>query len=426
MKKINSEYLREVLSVNTCSNREEQMVAFLTHQLSVWASNAVVEHTKDGNILVTKKQTDFTGYLPCVVAHMDTVHDIYPGFKVREVDGKLFAVQNYGKKNVSKAGIGGDDKVGVFIALEMLKTFDNIKVAFFTNEEIGCIGSNAVDLDWFNDTAFVLQGDRRGNNEIIYSDMNGVVASDEFINDTKPIATKHGYVFSDQGSYTDATTMSSNGLCVSAYNIACGYYSAHTIDEYVVISDVEKSLNLFVDIIQHLTVDSNKQYLHENKQDYYTNGYYDDWYGGYYNDNFSSSVDTGTSVVKLPLKQAERDFLKDTYGDCVNHCSDEELINWYSDDIELMRIDNGEDVIESVNTEDVDGFKIEGGFFIYGNHKVHLPSEIKCCVCSGGKAIKYLEEEPKSQADYQLEYVCQSCGEILVDEYTLMDYLDEL
>ena len=357
---------------------------------------------------------------------MDTVHDIYPGFKVREVDGKLFAVQNYGKKNVSKAGIGGDDKVGVFIALEMLKTFDNIKVAFFTNEEIGCIGSNAVDLDWFNDTAFVLQGDRRGNNEIIYSDMNGIVASDEFINDTKPIATKHGYVFSDQGSYTDATTMSNNGLCVSAYNIACGYYSAHTIDEYVVISDVEKSLNLFVDIIQHLTVDSNKQYLHENKQDYYTNGYYDDWYGGYYNDNFSSSVDTGTSVVKLPLKQAERDFLKDTYGDCVNHCSDEELINWYSDDIELMRIDNGEDEVESVGTEDVNGFKIEGGFFIYGNHKVHLPSEIKCCVCSGGKAIKYLEEEPKSQADYQLEYVCQSCGEILVDEYTLMDYLDEL
>jgi hypothetical protein len=345
---------------------------------------------------------------------MDTVHDIYSGFTVREIDDKLFALQNYGKKNVSKAGIGGDDKVGVFIALEMLKTFDNIKVAFFTNEEVGCVGSNAVDLEWFKDTAFVLQGDRRGNNEIIYSDMNGVVASDEFMNDTKPIATKHGYVFSDQGSYTDATTMSGNGLCVSAYNIACGYYKAHTIDEYVVISDVEKSLNLFIDIIQQLTVDSNKQYLHTNKQDYYTNGYYDDWYGEYYSDSFPS--------VHSPLKKSERDFLAQTYGDFVYDEDDTSLISWYGDDIQLMR--NGNE--EVIDTEAVHGFKIEDGFFIYGNHKVHLPSEIKCCVCSGGKAIKYLEEQPKSQADYQLEYVCQSCGEILVDEYTLMDYLDEL
>jgi len=401
------------------------MVAYLTHQLSVWASNAVVEHTKDGNILVTKKQTDFTGYLPCVVAHMDTVHDIYPGFKVNEIDGKLFAIQNYPKPNASKAGIGGDDKVGVFIALEMLKTFDNIKIAFFTNEEIGCVGSNAVDLDWFKDTAFVLQADRRGNNEIIYSDMNGLVASEEFMSDTKPIATKHGYVFSDQGSYTDATTMSGNGLCVSAYNIACGYYNAHTVNEYVIISDVEKSLNLFTSLIQELTCDNNKQYLHENKHDYYNSGYYDDWYGGFYDDNFPK-INTGTGTITLPLKQAERDFLADTYGDSVMECSDEELVNWYSDDIYIMRDDNKPDEEEEVDTEALHGFKIENNFFIYGKHKVNLPNEINCCICSGGKAIKYQDINSVKSSDYAVEYVCQSCGEILVDEYTLMDYLDEL
>lgn len=431
MKNFNLEYLIEVLSVNTCSHHEEQMVAFLTHQLGIIAPNAVVEHTKDGNILVTKKQTDFTGYLPCVVAHMDTVHEIYKGFKVIKTIDNLSAVQNYGTPKVSKAGIGGDDKVGVFIALEMLKTFDNIKIAFFTNEEIGCVGSNAVDLEWFKDTSFVIQGDRRGNNEIVFEDMNGIVASDEFIEDTKPIATRHGYVFSDKGSYTDATTMSGNGLCVSAYNIACGYYNAHTKDEFVTITDVAKSMDLFIDLIKTLTCDSNKQYLHENVTETYSyNGSYnyDDYYG--HEDYYASSFAVDKKV-DVPLSTQERKMLCEAYGSFILSYSDDELVNWYYDDILLHREERGDLVdIPSSKELDTNAFSIDGDLFTYGNNKIVLPSEIDCCVCSNGKASReqssHSHQLPEYKDDYSLEYVCTSCGEILVDEYTLMDYLDDL
>lgn len=437
MNKINSEFLKEVLSVNTCSNKEEQMVAFLDKNISLISPSALVEHTEEGNILVTKKQTGHTDYLPCVVAHMDTVHEIYEGFKVIQKADNLSAVQRYGTNKVSLAGIGGDDKVGVYLALEMLRHFDNIKIAFFTNEEIGCVGSNAVDLEWFKDTSFVIQGDRRGNNEIIYSDMNGVVASDEFIEDTRPIATRHGYRFSDQGSYTDATTMSGNGLCVSAYNIACGYYNAHTVKEFVVISDVAKSMDLFIDLIQTLTCDSNKQYLHDNTSESDEYGYqygYDDYYG---HEDYYSEFSVNKNITP-PLSNQERQMLSEAYGSFALSYSDEELINWYYDDIQLHREERGDSVdtptIEEGNI--AQGYSIEGDVFAYGNNKIILPADISCSLCQGKAYRKQYGYKPGSYTDAlggcsasdedSLEYVCNSCGEILVDEYTLMDYLDNL
>ncbi len=62
------------------------------------------------------------------------------------------------------SGIGGDDKVGVYTCLNALfqEGIESVKVSFFRNEEIGCIGSKAADMKWFEDVNWVCQLDRRG------------------------------------------------------------------------------------------------------------------------------------------------------------------------------------------------------------------------------------------------------------------------
>ena len=116
--------LKEVLSVQTSSGQEEMMIEYITNfcEENVPSADVVVERN---NIYITKGDAEF---FPCIVAHTDTVHDIHKTFKVYEDEGCLFAF------NVSEGrqvGVGGDDKVGVWIALQTLLTFDNIKVAFF-------------------------------------------------------------------------------------------------------------------------------------------------------------------------------------------------------------------------------------------------------------------------------------------------------
>lgn len=53
------------------------------------------------------------------------------------------------------------DRCGVYLCLEGLLTYPAIKVALFMAEESGCIGSSAVDVDWFKDCAFIFQSDRK-------------------------------------------------------------------------------------------------------------------------------------------------------------------------------------------------------------------------------------------------------------------------
>ena len=284
MIKLNEELLIEVLSVQSSSYKEENMVAYIHQKLKEIkrksAGNMAIENDSDGNILVTKGESDI---YPCVVSHMDTVHGIYKGYKVEKAKHKktrkniLYATCNTEQGGRTITGVGGDDKVGIYVCLEMLVSFDNIKVVFFTNEEVGCIGSRAIDLSFFNDVSFIWQADRKGNNEVITEDANGILSSDEFINKIVPIMDRYGYSSSDKGVYTDASQLSSRNVGVCCANIACGYYDAHTDNEYVVSEEVETCLSLFYDVIDAC---GDRRWLHENKG-YYDSYSYNDWGSNY-------------------------------------------------------------------------------------------------------------------------------------------------
>ena len=77
------------------------------------------------------------------MAHLDSVHEIQD-YTVKEEyhlnaqDEKKLSLVAYSDNTGERCGIGGDDKAGVFICLELLDKLDNVKVFFPVAEEIGC------------------------------------------------------------------------------------------------------------------------------------------------------------------------------------------------------------------------------------------------------------------------------------------------
>ena len=189
---------------------------------------------------------------------MDTVHDCCKDFQIYQTGNNLFAMDT---RFVQQVGIGGDDKVGVFIALEMLRTFEHLKVVFFTNEEIGCVGSSEARLSFFEDCSFVLQCDRMGNKDFIqyggYTELFGPDFEDKVL----PLLVKRGYEPSE-GSLTDVVELKERGLEIAVANISCGYYNPHTDKEYVNVKDVISCHALVKEIIEKL---GHERHVHVNE-----------------------------------------------------------------------------------------------------------------------------------------------------------------
>jgi tripeptide aminopeptidase len=231
--------LNEVLKVQSASYEQWRMFAFIIRKIKESNYDFYVD---DGNIYIEKGDSFAK---PCIVAHMDTVHPIAEDLSILNVSGKL---TGFNKVTMTQTGIGGDDKVGIFIALECLNLFDNIKVAFFRDEEVGCVGSYVADMAFFDNCTFVLQCDRRGNRDFITTASGTELSSKVFQKTIKKTIKKFGYSFTS-GMMTDVMALKENGLRVSCANISCGYYNPHSDNEYVVVKDVMNCLDMVMDLI---------------------------------------------------------------------------------------------------------------------------------------------------------------------------------
>lgn len=246
--------LEDVLSIQTVTHNQRNMVAFI---LKTCHQNNLQYTITDGNIYITKGDINTTEYYPCIVAHMDTVHQFESNLTVVKINNKLMAINQDTMKQV---GIGGDDKVGVFIALHLLLTQEKIKVVFFRDEEIGCEGSYKADVSFFHDCGYVLQFDRMGNKDFITNAAGVELASKEFISKI-PLET---YKYNEaSGRMTDVMALKELSINISMANISCGYYNPHTMWEYVNILDVTKALQFAMAIIQDLGY---VQYPHEHEE----------------------------------------------------------------------------------------------------------------------------------------------------------------
>lgn len=214
-----------------------------------------------GNIIVTKGQPKPGGFYPAVVAHYDTVHDIVDAaawrpHALRGADGGLVYT--------APTGIGGDDKVGVALALNLLAHCDVLKVVFFVGEESGCIGSSYIDLEVFEDAGYVLQADRRGSSDFITTFGGARISSERFLKRAAPVYTALGYE-AESGSITDVMQLSQDGVGISVANMSCGYHSPHTAKEYVVWEQVRVAYRLMRHLVQQL---GHKRYPFEGAPSY--------------------------------------------------------------------------------------------------------------------------------------------------------------
>ncbi len=200
-----------------------------------------------GNILITKGVSEL---YPCLAAHMDSAIDYTPGMTVIKTRNFIFGFDNLIGE---QCGLGLDDKAGIAFAIEMLKVHPVLKVVFTLQEEIGGLGAYNMDLSFFKNCSFVIQGDRNSysNDMIDYS--NGCeLMSKKFKEALKPLMSKYKYEF-NHGSFTDVGCWKSEGLKISVANFSISYINEHMNDEVCIINAYKNAINLGNEIITDLS-----------------------------------------------------------------------------------------------------------------------------------------------------------------------------
>ena len=300
--KINKRLLKILLAVQAPSGEEGLVANFILAFIHANRLNCKFDFDTEGNLLVTKGEADI---YPCICAHMDEVNAIQSDRTIIEFNNVLIGMN---KLTGEYAGVGGDDKVGVYLALEALIKYDNIKVAFFVEEEKGCIGSNKVDLDFFKDVAFIFQSDRKGDDEVLtYS--NGVDLMDQNFKDLiKPSMDLYKYKFGT-GTATDVGCLIKREVGVLGFNIGSGYFQPHSLEEKVCISSVENMMNLTFNIID-LCLVQNKRFEYVPKKVEYApySG------GSYYSSKYGLKANKAKNYLKRELTAEEESVLSDYFN----------------------------------------------------------------------------------------------------------------
>jgi len=239
--------LINVLSVPSFSGKESKMTQYIldycqAHNLSAYSDEY-------GNVYVTKGLAEV---YPCVVSHIDTVHPITE-MDVCDAGDVLFAMTPDGRRT----GIGGDDKAGVFVCLEILKDTDIMKAAFFVAEEVGCLGSYLSDRNFFKNVGYAIQFDAPYHDWISYrSDGVQLFELDsEFFQKIEPIfqSNMRGYSRKCLGNhpYTDVSALKRlyDFTCI---NYSVGYERMHSPHEIVVVSNVLACLEMAKKMVKSL------------------------------------------------------------------------------------------------------------------------------------------------------------------------------
>lgn len=290
------------LSVQTYSHETSRMESYILDFAESLGLSPIYDN---GNIYITK---GYSETYPCIVSHTDSVHKIIDDKHFTIIANDNYAI-GFDMANVCPSGCGGDDKVGIAICLQALLDYDNIKVAFFRDEEVGCLGSYEANLDFFADCRFVLQCDRRGNSDFINDIYGTPLQSKSFKKDVKHILLKHGYT-TTSGALTDVYALKQLGLNLSVANISCGYYNPHEDNEVVVFNDVYNCYNLVCDIIKNMT----KTYNHKSdvkKKDHYNYGH--GGYRSYYDWDDSYEVRGNKYVCEYCTNVVDKDNLSYSY-----------------------------------------------------------------------------------------------------------------
>lgn len=169
-----------------------------------------------------------------LVAHMDTVHTKQCE-KIYKLNGRMTSPQ----------GIGGDDRCGVFIIMNLVKEL-HCSVLLCEDEEKGGIGAHkfvnakyvitnekeqAEEVRYIDhlDVNFMVEFDRKGNSDAVFYSCG----NEDFI-DFVEDSTNFKFA---SGSFSDISVLMPEAK-LSGVNLSCGYYSPHCTTEYVIYDEM--------------------------------------------------------------------------------------------------------------------------------------------------------------------------------------------
>lgn len=268
MKKLYNEKTKIITDVNSKRNFTFEKICCMTQeQIKKYLLNNLNGDIKYGDGYLYRQGT--TPIL--LIAHLDTVHKELPKTIVYK-DGKIFSPQ----------GIGADDRCGVYMILQIIKKKD-CSVLFLEDEELGCVGATKflkTDLvkTLVGKFKYMIELDRKGCKDAVFYECD----NESF---TNFITEK--YWVENTGSFTDIVELSPF-LKVASVNFSCGYYNAHTTNEYVVINEMQRNIEEVCNLIErshHVEqfeyierepiFKNNKivSHLHNDFYDYYINAY---------------------------------------------------------------------------------------------------------------------------------------------------------
>lgn len=208
---------------------------------------------------------------PMLCVHLDTVDTRNNVVLIKDdiiVDNDVISLNPFSKH---VRCLGGDDRCGVYIALDLLEklfrgmlSHDSYSIAFFCDEEIGGKGSNLF-MDAFDDhealTTCFIGLDRR----------NGVKGIPEFAtygSDNEELFDIARIAYSEKrGSFTDASKLAYSKACI---NLSVGYNHEHTNKEVIYFNDTLYTLTYLLGVPF-----KNTEYLATETRPLY------DYYGGY-------------------------------------------------------------------------------------------------------------------------------------------------
>ena len=280
---MNKDRLKEVLSIPSVYGEE----GLVRDYIQTYAENEGIDYhiDKKGNIYLTKGSEKMTEgeYYPCVVAHMDTVHRNH--INLVKSNERLDIVESYHSVvendiltarmpgTDTQTGIGGDDKCGVAVCLEMLDHFDVIKASFFVEEEIGMMGSKEADEEFFRNVGYAIQFDAPSSNWITEACSGQRLFDKDFKDLITEDLSNNGYTTFSNDPFTDVNQLAKK-FDFSCLNLGCGYYSQHTANEYVIIEEVEDAIRAGKSLITKLGLEfykheKNKSVLSEERDALY-------------------------------------------------------------------------------------------------------------------------------------------------------------
>lgn len=199
------------------------------------------------NVIDSKGFLYAEGEIPVLlIAHLDVVHkNSAPPICWSETKRYI----------MSPNGIGGDDRCGVYMIMNVIKQL-KCHVLFCEQEEVGCLGAkDFCKSDIKPDVNYIIEFDRKGSDDSVFYDCDNK-SFEDFVNS---VGFKTAW-----GSCSDISHIAPH-LGIAAVNLSSGYYNAHSLHEYIDMKIVERNIQWALNLINS---DYKTKYAYIKKKSY--------------------------------------------------------------------------------------------------------------------------------------------------------------